>query len=207
MDAVTWAREGLIDMLIPASVWRPSDTDQPLEEWRRRIGPDSAVAIAPGTDLWLQGAPGGLLMMNDIESVRGFTAAMLDRGADLIYLFNHFHHNTFNRAYEQPDGTEVVWNDYQDILRQAGRMETVLDKPRRHVLTWHDPAPPAERTTPASSRPLSPSGRRPHSASTQDPPRPPAAPLSASASTTPRGRRRRGCRPHSTASSALRWRI
>ena len=143
MDGVTWAREGLVDILILASVWRPSDTDQPIEEWRRRIGSAKRPFIlAACTDLWIQGTPGGLLMMNDIESMRGFTAAMLDRGADQIYLFNHFHHGTFYRTYELPDGRKVVKNDYHDLLSQAAQLSTVIDKPRRHVVTWHDPAPP-----------------------------------------------------------------
>ena len=136
MDGVTWAREGLVDILILASVWRPSDTDQPIEEWRRRIGSAKRPFIlAACTDLWIQGTPGGLLMMNDIESMRGFTAAMLDRGADQIYLFNHFHHGTFYRTYELPDGRKVVKNDYHDLLSQAAQLSTVIDKPRRHVVT------------------------------------------------------------------------
>ena len=142
MDGVTWVQEGLVDILILASVWRPSDTDQPIEEWRERIGSDKKdFVLAAGTDLWIQSAPGGLLMMNTIESMRGFTAAMLDRGADQIYCFNHFHHNTFNRMYETPDGRKVKKNDYRDLLSQTARLETSIDKPRRHVVTWHDPTP------------------------------------------------------------------
>jgi len=144
MDGAAWVRDGLVDILIPASVWRPSDTDQPIEEWRQRIGPvEHDFSLAAGTDLWLQGAPDGLLMMNNLESMRGFSAAMLDRGADQIYLFNHFNENTFSRTCETPDGGTVLRNDYQDLLCQAARLDTVLDKPRRHVVTWHDPAPAA----------------------------------------------------------------
>lgn len=142
MDAVTWGREGLVDLLILGSVWRPSDTDQPIEEWDRRLGPARrGVTLAAGTDLWIRGTPSGLLMMNDIQSMRGFTVAMLDRGADAIYLFNHFHHNTFYRASEGPDGREVTTNDYQELLREAGHLGRSLARPRRHVVTWHDPAP------------------------------------------------------------------
>ena len=142
MDGVTWAREGLVDMLILSSVWRPSDTDQPIEEWRRRIGePRRDLLIAAGTDLWIQSAPGGLLMTSNVESMRGFSAAMLERGADLIYLFNHFHYGPHKRIVRTPDGGKVVKNDYADIMRQTGLLETCIDKPRRHVVTWHDPAP------------------------------------------------------------------
>jgi len=142
LDGVTWAREGLVDILILSSVWRPSDTDQPIEEWRRRIGePQRDLLIAAGTDLWIQSAPGGPLMTSNVESMRGFSAAMLERGADLIYLFNHFHHGPHKRIVRTPEGGEVVKNDYADIMRQTGQLETCVDKPRRHVVTWHDPAP------------------------------------------------------------------
>jgi len=144
MDGVAWAREGWVDMLILSSVWRPSDTDIPIERWRRLIGPQAAerVLLAAATDLWLQGAPGGKLMSDDLETQRGFTAAMLDRGADLVYLFNHFNPSDFARSRKAPDGSAIRWNEHQDLLRVAGRLEAALRGPRRHVLTFHDPAPP-----------------------------------------------------------------
>ena len=142
MDGVTWAREGLVDILILASVWRPSDTDQPIEEWRRRIGSVThAFSLAAGTDLWLRGSPRSLLMMSSAESARGFTAAMLDRGADQIYLFNHFSRKDFYRPDVMPDGRTKMRNHYDDILTQAGRLDTAVAGARRHVVTWHDPAP------------------------------------------------------------------
>jgi len=112
MDGVTWAREGWVDMLILASVWRPSDTDIPVERWRELIGPAADnVLLAAGTDLWLQGTPGGRLMSDDVETQRGFTAAMLGRGADLVYLFNHFNVSDFGRTEKTPDGRTVQRND------------------------------------------------------------------------------------------------
>jgi hypothetical protein len=143
MDGVVWAREGLVDMLILASVWRPSDTDIPVETWRELIGPEGdKIKLAAGTDLWIQGTPGGVLMKDDVETQRGFTAAMLHRGADLIYLFNHFNMNDFRYTDRNGDGRQVVRDENHALLSQAGRMEAVIDKPRRHVVTFHDPAPP-----------------------------------------------------------------
>lgn len=143
MDGVAWARQGLVEMLILASVWRPSDTDIPVETWRRLIGPGAHdVKLAAGTDLWIQGTPGGVLMKDDIETQRGFTVAMLHRGADLIYLFNHFNMNDFRHTQRTDDGRQVVRDENHDLLSQAGRMEAAINKPRRHVVTFHDPAPP-----------------------------------------------------------------
>ena len=143
MDGVTWAREGWVDMLILASVWRPSDTDIPIERWRELLGPaNERVSLAAGMDLWFQGTPGGKLMSDDVETQRGFTAAMLDRGADFVYLFNHFNHTDFGRTRTTPDGSTISWNEHQDLLRAAGRLDASLQGSRRHVLTFHDPPAP-----------------------------------------------------------------
>jgi len=143
MDGVAWAREGWVDMLILASVWRPSDTDIPIHRWRRRIGPAAErVLLVAGTDLWLQGTPGGKLMSDDLQSQRGFTAAMLDRGADLVYLFNHFNVTDFRRTRPGPDGRTIEHNEHAALLETAGRLQISLQGPRRHVVTFHDPAGP-----------------------------------------------------------------
>lgn len=157
MDGVTWAREGLVDVLVLASVWRPSDTDIPIEQWRERIGSEARnVQLAACTDLWLQGVQGGPIMRDDVESQRAFTAAMLDRGADLIYLFNHFNTNDFRRTVKGEDGRPVVLDQNHEMLCLAGRMDAALRGPRRHVLTFHDPAPPGaepNRALPAALQP------------------------------------------------------
>ncbi len=143
MDGVAWAREGWVDVLILASVWRPSDTAIPIERWRELIGPDAdKVLLAAGTDLWLQGTPGGRLMSDDVETQRGFTTAMLDRGADLVYLFNHFNASDFGHTRKEPDGSTARWNEHADLLKIAGRLQPALEGPRRHVLTFHDPPAP-----------------------------------------------------------------
>lgn len=143
MDGVAWAREGWVDVLILASVWRPSDTDIPIERWRELIGAAAdKVLLAAGTDLWLQGTPGGRLMSDDLETQRGFTTAMLDRGADLVYLFNHFNASDFGRTRKASDGRTVTWNEHEDLLKLSGRLQVAIKGPRRHVLTFHDPPAP-----------------------------------------------------------------
>jgi hypothetical protein len=142
MDAVTWAREGWVDMLVLSAIWRPSDTDIPVERWRQRIGPAGGrVLLAAATDLWLQGTPGGKLMADDLESQRGFTAAALDRGADLVYLFNHFNVADFRRTRKMPDGRTAESNEHPALLAVAGRLDASLAGRRRHVVTYHDPPP------------------------------------------------------------------
>lgn len=89
MDGVLWAKEGLVDVLVPSPFWTTSDFDIPMELWREQMG-DAAkhVVLAAGLEFNVRGNPSGGPQPNDLESVRGFAAASLHRGADRIYLFN-----------------------------------------------------------------------------------------------------------------------
>lgn len=143
MDGVTWVREGLVDVLVLSGTWRPTDTDIPIEKWREQIGSvPHKYLLAAASDLWIQSSTGGQLMKDDLETQRGFTAAMLDRGADLIYLFNHFNTNDFRLQLHSPEGNITVRDENQELLKTAGRMEASLAGPRRHVLSFHNPGPP-----------------------------------------------------------------
>lgn len=150
MDGVIWAQQGLVDILIPCSTWNPSYADIPIEQWRWEIGADvKNYQIAAGTDLWIRCTPGGRHMGSNIETLRGFTASMLDRGADQIYLFNHFAPVDLPPYYwaKERRGEQV----YHDMLSQVGDLDSAINNPRRHVLTFHDPVPPG-----SSYRPLLP---------------------------------------------------
>ncbi len=137
MDGVRWAREGLVDMLVPTPFWVTTDFDIPIDLWRELLGSAAEkITLAAGNEQHLRPywSPGPN-PINDIESVRGFTAAMLDRGADQIYLFNYMDSGTIG----DPQG-------YPQLLREVGRLETVLDKPRRYVVTFADTWPPGVPT-------------------------------------------------------------
>ncbi len=137
MDAVRWAREGLIDMLVPTAFWATTDTDTPIELWRELLGPaGEKITLAAGQEILLRPFPSPQQRFNDLESLRGFAAAMLDRGADQIYLFNYMDECT----------TIEVLADYPRIINECGRPETLLDKPRRHVVTYPDTMPPGVGT-------------------------------------------------------------
>ena len=143
LDGVAWVQEGLVDTLIVSSTWMPADRNTPVERWRELIGPvkhDYRLAASMG--LWVKCDPRGVVMRNDLESARGFTANMLDRGADAIYLFNHFNLSDFNYTVAIPDGTRKQHNIFHELASESTRLPTALDKPRRHILTYHDTAPP-----------------------------------------------------------------
>ena len=89
MDAVLWAKEGLVDLIVPCPFWTSSDFDIPVELWHQRLG-DTAktVVVAPGLEFNARPWPGGQAAANDLASARGFAASAYHRGADSIYLFN-----------------------------------------------------------------------------------------------------------------------
>lgn len=137
MDAVAWTHAGCVDILIPGSLWRPSFPDVPVDEWKHLTG--EKCSIIPGTDLWIGGRPGGAVAATGMAPIRGFTTSMLSRGADGIYLFNHFEPVTTELAKFTVEGGVDAGCTLHDLLALAG--DPVANGPRRHVLTFHSPAP------------------------------------------------------------------
>lgn len=134
MDGIRWAKEGLIDRLVPTPFWATTDFDIPIELWRERLG-DAAkkIVLCAGGEILLRAHPGGGAVENDLASTRGFAAAHLHRGADQIYLFN----------YMDPDPMRGPAGSYRKLLEEGLDMETVRKQPRRHPLTYRDTVPAA----------------------------------------------------------------
>ncbi len=133
MDGVRWAKEGLVDMLVPTPFWTSSDFDIPIELWRERIGPAAdRVVLAAGLEHNVRAHPGGKAIANDLESTRGFAAAVWHRGADQIYLFNYMDSGTI----------PVSASDYRILVEQGLAPEHVVRLPRRHIQTFRDTVPP-----------------------------------------------------------------
>ena len=129
LDGVAWAKAGLVDILVPAP-FLDADFDIPVDRWRKLIGPTRQVALAPCLESDCRGnkelGPNAQRWVHiSVEMTRGFVAAMLHRGADWIYLFNFLEGNWPNE-------------EYRSILNECGRLETVVNKPRRHIVTSHD---------------------------------------------------------------------
>lgn len=133
MDGVAWAREGLVDLLIPCPFFSSSDFDIPVELWRERLG-DAAerVTVAPGLEFNSRPWPGGAAVANDLACARGFAASAHDRGADSIYLFNWMDSET----------RPVEMSDYQVLLRDGLSADAVARALRRHPVCYRDTVPP-----------------------------------------------------------------
>jgi hypothetical protein len=139
MDAVRWAREGLIDAVTVTNFWRTVDNDMPVALWRQLLPRN--VRLRAGLELGLNAFQGSVaaggrpFQSNSIETVRGSAHAYLSQGADDIYLFNYMDSQT-----AMDDNSR-----YGELLREAGRLDTLRGKPRRHVVTYQDTWAPGEK--------------------------------------------------------------
>ncbi len=140
MDAVTWARKGLVDMLV-VTPFLFMETDMPMELWKELLH-GTNVTLAAGLErilLEYWNPPYPPYPENSLETARGAAISLLDRGADRIYLFNYFD------AIPESDPTSVVHpRNYPTLLRELGSIVTMIGKPRRHIITYADTWAPGE---------------------------------------------------------------
>ena len=128
MDAVAWARKGLVDWLVVTPFWATAEPDMPVELWRQLLQ-GTGVELLAGLEVLLRPDPGSkLFQTNSLETVRGAAISLLHRGADRIYLFNYMDSET---TLDQGD-------EYPRLLREIGDPAEMALRPRRHVLTYAD---------------------------------------------------------------------
>ncbi len=133
MDGVAWAREGLVDMLVPTPFWATTDFDIPIELWRKEIGRAAKkVVLAPGAEILVRAYPAAKPIEQDINSIRGFAASAWQRGADAIYLFN------FMDPAPMTGGKKA----YRTLLEVGLSRAVVVKQARRHEVTYRDTVAP-----------------------------------------------------------------
>lgn len=147
LDAVAWAREGLVDHLIPSSIFDSTECDMPVELWQQLLL-DTGVTLLPGLEFRLLPFPQATPRNQTVETIRGQAMSFLDRGADGIYLFNFM------------DRSGGVYLD--DELLDAGLQVTAPAADlRRHVLTFSDCFAPGEPRRVMLPQPIQRYGFRP----------------------------------------------
>jgi len=119
-------------MVVVTPFWASIETDMPIELWRRLLPP--RVTLAAGLELLIRPYHAYAIQKNSLETVRGAAAAMLERGADRVYLFNYMDSQT---AMERAEDTKAV-------LNECGKLSTLAGKTRRHVATYTDTWGPDE---------------------------------------------------------------
>jgi hypothetical protein len=128
LDAVLWAREGLLDMLIIGNFGSGMEFDAPVELWHQKIGNAAfpiAVSIENSYSTGMHLTPS---QKTTPEDARGVAAAAHHRGACGVHLFNFMR---YLRRPELKDAAELFLND-------PASKEDLLGKTRRFRLSWDD---------------------------------------------------------------------
>ncbi|MDD4871152.1 MAG: hypothetical protein PHR77_11390 [Kiritimatiellae bacterium] len=132
LDAITWAREGLIDLLVVTPRWATLEFDMPIERWRELLG-SSKVTLAGGLEINYKPCPVVPANCVSPELAAGAAVSVLSRGADAVYLFNYFQDGTWP--------TPV----YQNTLKAMKSLDSLLKLPRSVGVTYRDITGPGEK--------------------------------------------------------------
>ena len=139
LDAISWAKAGLVDLIIPSPFYPSIDSDVPIETWKGLLV-GTNVDVAVGLESGMH--PGTANRTVTHEELRGVMLSGLHRGVDAVYFFN-----LFTGPYQR-------WPraDHDRLLRDAGSYAAVCDGPRRHPLTmtrpWAEGEPGEDRSLP-----------------------------------------------------------
>lgn len=149
-DILRWAAEGLIDVFVPSPRWNCTDTDIPVKLWKRILEP-YGIPVIPAIDAQnIHPHPQSFLdkghtVCNTVETTLAMAANFLTQGADGVYLFNYF--NELPEQMLRDDGALPDSNDiytaagYYKVLINAGDYSRVINRKRRHVITYNDKQP------------------------------------------------------------------
>ncbi|MBE6732291.1 MAG: hypothetical protein E7564_11445 [Ruminococcaceae bacterium] len=135
-DVETWAKEGLVDVII-ASCEEVCNSNVDVDEWRKAIGKNTAFLIGCDDHVirWL--APGAEKIYHTYEEhVKGLTASYLSRGADGMY-FNNYYTITGSTTSENISG---IYQPTVPLARHANREKASVGL-RTLVISAQDIAP------------------------------------------------------------------
>lgn len=112
-DVGYWAKNGLVDAIVPTPRWEVSDDGIPVAAWKALVGED--IAVFPGVEILMLRFSS---MTADIA--RAYSAAWNTQGADGLYFNNHDYATPLHKQ---------VYGLHRD---------TVLADKRRYIVTYQD---------------------------------------------------------------------
>ncbi len=144
LDVITWASEGLIDLVNPTSRYITTDFDVPVRMWAAVMHP-YGVEVAPGLETIILGDHGGQTPRSDLPTAAAAAANWYYQGADKMYLYNHFLRcgtpgfSESDRLDLDPSITSFTttkgkWRG----MTTLGSYEEVMTLDRRMILTYSD---------------------------------------------------------------------
>ncbi len=138
-DLAAWRETRVADVVTVTNFWPCTDSDMPMEEWRELLGDE--VELDAGLEIFVKASKDARQFLETPETCAGFASQYLHRGADRIYLFNHFfgYCGMNARAFENIDLDYSFTYDEPNmkrVLLECGRKETAYRQPRRHVVSY-----------------------------------------------------------------------
>ena len=150
-DIIQWARLGLMDVFVPSPRWNCTDTDIPVKLWKRILAP-YGIPVIPGIDSQnIHPHPQSFMdkghtVCGTVETTLAMAASFLTQGADGVYLFNYFNELPEEMITEEnrmlTDNNSIFTAaGYYKVLMTAGDYDAVIQKKRRHMITYNDKEP------------------------------------------------------------------
>ncbi len=130
LDAIAWAKAGLIDLLVVTPRWATLEFDMPLRQWRQLLA-GSKVTLAGGLEIICRPA-GAPPIAATPELATGAALSVLSGGADAVYLFNYFQDANWPLPV------------YKETLRAMTSLDSLIERPRTVAITFRDVTAPGE---------------------------------------------------------------
>lgn len=129
LDAVTWAKEKLIDKLFIGQFGSAAEFDAPVEEWHQAIGGKFPVIVSLEATFWPSPANKSKREMT-VEDARGIAAAAYHRSAVGIHFFN----------FQGWHRREPIKAMAEILLNELDSPEKFIYKTRIQRVNWDDSA-------------------------------------------------------------------
>jgi len=141
-DVMEWVRRGWMDLVTVTStkVAMTTDFNMPIRLWRDLLDPYD-VALAGGIEPAAQSC-GPMSMVGtppvrlDPALARGNAAAVLNGGADAVYLFNFFPRLLAKAGW--------TLEDLRSTFKEMASLSALEPLPRRHIVTYREIIAPGE---------------------------------------------------------------
>jgi len=136
-DIFSMAEESLIDFVIASPRWKSTNTDIPIELWRKSLSKN--VKFGCMQQLLVSAYQAGEQHTSTVDMAFGQAIANTSRGADFIYLYNYMDLPIYNdQSCEIFDSSIRKPENLPFILNNIGTLENIYNYPRRHPVTFDD---------------------------------------------------------------------
>ncbi len=143
-DVITYAAEGLIDLVNPTSRWATTDFDIPVSMWTAVMHP-YGVEVAPGVEGLVETWPSGAQVnYHSLNTMCGAAASWFSQGADKFYFYNIF--LGLNHTFPKENRISTILNNLMigsgeghfNMLTTIGSYEKLMNRNREVLLTYND---------------------------------------------------------------------